>query len=1608
MATRTYHQRQARFRAGRRAAVLLIVLTLLVLFVLIGVTFVLVSTRYRSTAADFAKTEGQGDPPRKLFEEVLTQILVGPRSPNSSLWQHDLLGDLYGKDGVVATVQGSALAPNTGGQFMQISLNAPLIGNMSGEPGEYAGRVLTITAGPNVGVSTRIVGSSGNTVTVETPRSDTNQPIFALAANTTQVVINGGMFNGTGAGYQSNGSGGYQRAMSTDNNLELALMPHFARQVNDWTRILQFANNEGYDAVDYQNMFMAKNTPDGIIPSYHRPDLINFWMNRQGSQWSDPTFRARVMFRPDQGIHPAFTGSNPAFNPLTGPWDVDNDGDGIPDSIWVDIGLPVRTAANGQLYKPLVAIMIQDLDGRFDLNSHGNLAQVFAGGSFAQGQQAYYAGGGGLSNPNLRRGIGTGPAGIDFRHIVSNYGAVLTGRYKDLNYGAEPTQAPGFPGVPGNPGNDPASYLKDMGVPRNYYGGVAGVYGSPSDVWDQGTVGVDVSGHPIYQVACSGDETSDDPYDFNPHMSAAGVQAKDNPYTVAELEALLRRNDADAYKLPQRLLNLIGTGAARFVTVRTSGMPTNAGNLPAAKRGGGGENHLHALFERAGITDPTQLVQLMPTEVLKGGKMNLNRRMGNGVDDNGNGAIDDSGEGNEMAWAPGLIPGYSSPQTNYLNYGPVNGSDPPAVQRMNRLLAKQAYARQLYMLAMLLSDPVALPTTQVFQYPNEYKARRIAQWAVNCVDFSDPDAIMTPFEYDADLTGSNGGTPGWQQNIDGNPQTDEGGDRRIVWGCEFPDLLMTEVTAFHDKRAKDTALDSRSKKLSDKDGNMMQVDTDLDQWRIPSGSVFVELYCPRAPRAVAGTPGGNPALPRELYSDGQNLNLGLTSPNGDPVWRICLSRPHNGLNSAYQLAAQYPEAVQFQPEAMVIPNLGLPVTPLQTERYVFFTPAPPGGNDLSMNVPYSYISYYRRAGNAVVSPGGYAVIGPRATTILGVNRDGTDTTLATTAAQRIILGGTQITVNDASGTSNVRNNVQTLVCAMDGTPGFPLSGMNVSEPLPKWIENDMAYPQSFLNRPYGSFQYPAEQPPSKTLYADAGERDGYADPAVPSDPMNPVYVPDKPFDYQQGRPLFQNNMMASGTYQNHRTAFLQRLADPTMPFDQMANPYITIDWKPIDLTVFNGEDRPELPPHNALPAGFVYDNNDNNPSWSTPPSFGAPGSTGTRQSGDAQYNIWNQFAQPPTLSVAAGTAIFNYSLKNTFGGLNYPMIPNAALSGAPFPYNTAPQQPFPWIKIPNRPFISAYEIMQVPASAPNRLMQEFTLGNLGGDPYNGVDIANFRAPYAHLLNFFRTSPAVTSSNPPSGALNLHRIFDYVEVPSRYVGTETWYNADAFGNAPAGGPAEFYRPPFNYMSKYQDPGQVNINTIFDNVVWDGGNGMSGVCGGRRPDWNTLKLSRQGYPSGSDAQYPSQFSNPFRPGWMADIVPLDVQAVPEIDVTLLRRAPGQPTPLFADPQSGNQYDDAFRHSHFRYEPLVAIGNKVKFTSNVYAVWMTVGFFQVQSNPAGPTPQIPDGFQLGPELGVDTGEITRHRAFYMLDRSIPVGYQPGEANNSERCVLLRRYLE
>ena len=138
--------------------------------------------------------------------------------------------------------------------------------------------------------------------------------------------------------------------------------------------------------------------------------------------------------------------------------------------------------------------------------------------------------------------------------------------------------------------------------------------------------------------------------------------------------------------------------------------------------------------------------------------------------------------------------------------------------------------------------------------------------------------------------------------------------------------------------------------------------------------------------------------------------------------------------------------------------------------------------------------------------------------------------------------------------------------------------------------------------------------------------------------------------------------------------------------------------------------------------------------------------------------------------------------------------------------------------------------------------------------------------------------------------------------------------------------------------------------------------------------------------------------------------------EVETTLLRSTS---IPYNANPnipllrnQSNEPYNDTERNPYFRYQGIDRLGNLVTTRSNVYAVWITMGYFEVEPSPDANTPvglQVhPDGFRLGKELGSDAGTVKRHRAFYMIDRSIPVAFEPGENHNVDRAVLLRRFIE
>lgn len=420
--------------------------------------------------------------------------------------------------------------------------------------------------------------------------------------------------------------------------------------------------------------------------------------------------------------------------------------------------------------------------------------------------------------------------------------------------------------------------------------------------------------------------------------------------------------------------------------------------------------------------------RLLSPDLGMGVKMDINAPFGNGFDDDFNSVVDNP---QEILFNPqnnSFEPLASKPlATPFFFDGNRDGNIVPNHDEESR----QQYAKELYCLMMLLVDQryvepkatavnrtstapgaetIAFPKmlasddeSRTFAYlgsDREMKtrrwlfARKIAQWAVNTVDFRDRDSIMTPFEFDAEPFFDNDedigkvGTP-WTINttkpttngtwdVDGyiirneavsDPNTDPDLKkpwRGLVWGCEFPDLILTESVAFHDRRTQNLKADydngdpnrpilpttptpNTFTNLSPLMGTPQPsggfVDQDWDQWRIPQGTALFELY--------ATGNRHNPALPRELYSlpgppyyipdpviaaisppppyapklvTEYRLDLGRLAgnPNGPPatgggsttypIWRLAITESHTTSGDANDMRMSIAERIQEWPQ----------------------------------------------------------------------------------------------------------------------------------------------------------------------------------------------------------------------------------------------------------------------------------------------------------------------------------------------------------------------------------------------------------------------------------------------------------------------------------------------------------------------------------------------------------------------------------------------------------------------------------------------------------------------------------------------------------------------
>jgi hypothetical protein len=1469
--------------------------------------------------------------------------------------------------------------------------------------------------------------------------------------------------------------------------------------------------------------------------------------------------------------------------------DVDNDGDGIYDSNWIDLGFPVRTTPDGRHYKPLVAIYCVDLDGRLNLNAHGSLAQTNVSASVltyslpvdagTDCRFASYPNSGLRQQASMLRGQGIGPADINLAPIfsgvnVNDYRQLLTGLGNvEGRYGiVDPTAGIA---VPGKYGQNYLGYNKYFNMPDDFSTAM-GDYGNFADLKASVAIGLDPRGQPLYQNPLISPATSKqsvllpdpgvpasntNPYfgqlETNPYaidlspkaikgIPAPSAKLNDNPFSVAELERILRIYDPDANSLPARLTQLTTTNLAdsrHILTTESRDIPCPSPlQAPSALRTPGPyypetdllnpsvdqtvrdwiktwyplkripdlltakyynglrqANPLPADANAAMTTTITWITdnqsKLLPPEFMAGLKMNLNRPLGN--------KLLTQTPTISLYTLPGVlsnVPYSFSPTGQNPLTLPGTTTPVPAAEVPLDLQAKQLLARHLFVLALLLRENGAIHINEAnIADPGQKEKltiRRLAQWAINAVDYMTPDSIMTPFEYDENPFTAAGWRVDGRIGIAGYPSLDDAATYRgLVWGCKSPDLLLTENINFHDRRAADTDMDPTNKKRTDS----TDPDTTLDQPQIPQGSTFFELYCTRNDT--------NPQAPADLYSKSGNrwyLDLGRVAPawtaaeysskfpgqtlpdhlkRAYPIWRVVigesnLSNPNNNASQRFQDDPNLftPQTRQIEDPAIAS---ALPTTllddsthPITIDRIIWFTNTKPitkAADGTNYHADADRIYYYRAGSNFV--PGGeYLVVGPRWTTHIGSKAVVPGAITPTNfwgdpSAQTLSLNPVGF-VNNASAnwypdTSSQIKIPQAMIVGADlpasWSPDPSRSiGLSISEPIPGVVSTNNSYYQE----PTVSF---------------GGVTEWYGQP---DQATTRTFLPE-PADSHDSKPLGHEHLLASRTTLNYKTFYLQRLANPSEPFEPTTNPYITVDWMPADLTVFNGMD--------YVTGGLDPDD----------PAVARPNNNirlASRQRGHISAalpnDIWPQASVNPATSTqdpAGANLVFPYNLNTTLGYLNIgywdrtnvaawkadwdnwdgstptPLwrdqttstLPNSnsatqpwitsytldqatgAVPNPPVPqYYGDPLTPFTWLAWNNRPYNSINELKLVPSDDPGRMFsRDLTAAS----------------PFSSLLNFMMKDSIDPGYPPPSNPPpSLYRILDYLTISSPFINSETQASPLLAANTMGIDGQHSFHPPFNRISAYCDTGKINLNTIYNPVVFQGL--MNSFPG----NWQNFVQSRRGYGTSADIlepyvpltgtdprQLPTEFARPFRSFGSAYLVPpvLDTSNTNflaynrEINATAMRYGPGGTQdltdklnvvgslPLFQNTSSDPATDTA-RNPYFANLGDDKLANLTTTRSNVYAVWITVGYFEVEpltpdkldprnrpwllSSPEIIQQAYPDGCELGQELGSDTGEIVRHRSFYIIDRSIPVGFQRGYDLNVEKTILLKRYIE
>ena len=371
-------------RHARRGVLLLIVLSMLTLFLMLGTAYLVVATRSRETARAFSRLAMQADdtriPHAPLLDAAFLRIVRGGTSGVTAIsgtsgrfggvvqmlnlsianggaapaTSAAMISQATHFESLLADKYGSSVRC-TAGSITPVA-NAPLLtlgpvaipnfpGAAPGPAGleqitDLPGRVVTILGSGRRPTSHRILramaATGGVTLVVDVPRLMADAQV---ARGETPIVING------------------PECMIHDALDETGVFTGTAGATFT-------ATNEAWDAFDASNPFLCKMLPADAA-------------NAPAQQAVAAATVKNVGFAPSAAAA-TLTGATGGFA-----HGADNDGDGVVDGLFYDIGLPTYHKPNGDEVHVDVSALVVDLDARFNVNAHGGLSDYLSSSGIA-------------------------------------------------------------------------------------------------------------------------------------------------------------------------------------------------------------------------------------------------------------------------------------------------------------------------------------------------------------------------------------------------------------------------------------------------------------------------------------------------------------------------------------------------------------------------------------------------------------------------------------------------------------------------------------------------------------------------------------------------------------------------------------------------------------------------------------------------------------------------------------------------------------------------------------------------------------------------------------------------------------------------------------------------------------------------------------------------------------------------------------------------------------------------------------------------------------------------------------------------------------------------